>query len=125
MLRGGWEHATGCSTMLWVTLGISHLCCSPGSLPRLRMLHSLTRELSNSSVTAPRASFRIPFREMSRTSFSVGMESLRMSHHSTCRDKEWDGPAGMLLPGLWVLRAPCANPRKLFWAVSSCQGVPV
>lgn len=40
---------------------------------------------SNSSVTAPRAFSRSPFRVMSKTSDSVGSDSLRMSHHRTCK----------------------------------------
>lgn len=45
----------------------------------------LTMVGSNSSVMAPRAFSSSPWRVMSKTSVSVGSESLRMSHHSTCR----------------------------------------
>lgn len=60
---------------------------------------------SNSSVTAPRAFSRSPFRVMSKTSTSVGSDSLRMSHHSTCMGQEVGGgcrscsPAQPQVPG--------------------------
>lgn len=76
---------------------------------------------SNSSVMAPRAFSSSPWRVMSKTSVSVGSESLRMSHHSTYRrDAAGQGlillgcGAGQLLcvcvPG--PLPAPCPLPAR-------------
>lgn len=46
---------------------------------------------SNSSVLAPRAFSSSSLRVMSKTSASVGSDSLRMSHHRTCRGRILQG----------------------------------
>lgn len=78
----------------------------------------LTRVGSNSSVTAPSAFSRTPLRVMSKTSDSVGSESLRMSHHRTWGDRQGtsSGRVGAgQLPWPWGQ----GGQGKLFWDVST------
>lgn len=77
---------------------------------------------SNSSVTAPRAFSRSPFRVMSKTSISVGSDSLRMSHHSTCMGQEVGGGCRSCSQLSRRCRgAECPGARQLPCASLYCQ----
>ena len=78
---------------------------------------------SNSSVTAPRAFSRSPLRVMSKTSVSVGSDSLRMSHHRTCTGQ---AAGGGCRGCSWLSRrcwgAECPGGRQLPCASPCCHG---